>query len=161
MYLGVDHPLQSKEKQRRKKERKKRERKKAKEGEERTTYISPHAIYTPCVLLTCGQCRPVIVDKKRAKKVAPPCGGVCVSVMPPQGTPCRATPDRNGLKARHAFSINTLFPCPYTPNSSVQALQHPVGTVSHTHAPTPAGSGQPTLSTYCIPTQIPALSNRA
>ena len=64
----------SQSKERGKKE-KKEEKKRGKGGEERTTYISPHAIYTPCVLLTYGQCKPVVVDKKRAKGVAPPLWG--------------------------------------------------------------------------------------
>ena len=84
--------------------RKKGQKETGKEGEEKTTYISPHAMHTLAWLTTCSvnQLIPAIVDKKRAKKVAPLVWGMCVSVMPPQGTPCRATPDRNGCKARSA-----------------------------------------------------------
>jgi hypothetical protein len=48
-----------------------------KEGEEKTTYISPHAMHTLAWLTTCSvnQLIPAIVDKKRAKKVPPPCVG--------------------------------------------------------------------------------------
>ena len=72
-------------------------------GEEKTSYISPQAMYILAWLTSVNQLIPVTVDKKRAKEVAPlighrPIGGLCGSVMPPQGTPCRATPDRNGCK---------------------------------------------------------------
>ena len=83
-------------------------------------------MYTLAWLTSVNQLIPVIVDKKRAKEVAPqlaigppighwPIGGLCVSVMPPQGTLCRATPDRNGRKARHALRLKRYFPTSIQP----------------------------------------------
>ena len=43
-----------------------------KEGEEKTTYISPHAMLTLAWLTSVNQLIPAIVDKKRANKVPPP-----------------------------------------------------------------------------------------
>ena len=105
------HATQRGRKQRRGGEgkRKKGEKERGKGGEEKTSYISPQAMYILAWLTSVNQLIPVIVDQKRAKEVAPlighrPIGGLCGSVMPPQGTPCRAMPDRNGLKARSAWS---------------------------------------------------------
>ena len=108
MYLL--HATQRGRKQRRGGEgkRKKGEKERGKGGEEKTSYISPQAMYILAWLTSVNQLIPMTVDQKRAKEVAPlighrPIGGLCGSVMPPQGTPCRATPDRNGCKARSAL----------------------------------------------------------
>ena len=104
-------------------------------------------MYILAWLTSVNQLIPVIVDQKRAKEVAPlighrPIGGLCGSVMPPQGTPCRATPDRNACKARSALHTHTGHQHPNTPNSSTQPLQQPP-----TSPPAPTRPTQPVPAT--------------
>jgi hypothetical protein len=150
----------------RRREEKKGEKERGKGGEEKTSYISPQAMYILAWLTSVNQLIPMIVDQKRAKEVAPlighrPIGGLCGSVMPPQGTPCRAMPDRNGLKARSAFSPQHAPPAPTHPKFVHTAGAATTAKPTRTHTPNPPGSAHPTLSTCCMLTQIPPHSNRA